>query len=342
MQADYVPTAAELTEALRLEPPSCGLPALSSCTVAGPLRRQENSWLFKAELGAGTPGLALKVCLDPVQARPCAVTAARELEALSRIYGHFVGNSRLGVPRPYSMLVDRGILVTEWIDGVQLSERLTGRAKPFYAMKSAELVALAGSWLRFFHRFAPAKPGRLASDAILTSLHEVLATASPVIRQDLLVQEAVELLEATAKRIDRRVYPRASLHGDFKADNLIVSGDRLVGFDISLQHENVVLRDLAPFLNHLELIALHPRGLRLVSGVRNLSRAFLRGYFEGEKTLPAEAVAWVRLNSVLVVWIERRLRPYSRLKGWYSDWCFRRLTRFLCRELRNALTTTQR
>ncbi|EAR21135.1 phosphotransferase family protein [Nitrococcus mobilis] len=342
MQADNVPTAAELTKALRLEPRSPELAGLSSCTVAGPLRCQENSWLFKAALGARGPSLALKVCLDPVQHRPCPVTAAQELETLSRMCGYFAGNSRLGVPRPYPLLVDRGILVTEWIEGVQLSEMLTSPVNSSHRMKRPELVALAGSWLRFFHDFAPAEPGRLVTDAILISLHEALATASPAVRQDPLVQEAVNLLEVTANLIGRRSYPRALLHGDFKSDNLIVCGERLLGFDIALQHENVVLRDLAPFLNHLELIASPLRGLRLALEVRSLSAAFLRGYFEREKMLPVEAVAWLRLNSVLVVWMERNLRPRPRLKGWYSDWCFRRLTRFLCQELRNASTSTPR
>jgi hypothetical protein len=66
---------------------------------------------------------------------------------------------------------------------------------------------------------------------------------------------------AAAASIDLK---RSWLHGDFKTDNLIVSGQRIVGIDLQIKHENAVSMTWrhSSIISISRFIPLHFGGLR--------------------------------------------------------------------------------
>jgi Ser/Thr protein kinase RdoA (MazF antagonist) len=218
--------------------------------------------------------------------------------------------------------------VTEWVEGRSLTEVFLD-----WRVRTPETVALArraGAWLRRFHDCRRLPDISLPVDDMLSALHETFEHADPAFARDKVAIMAIENAMSYSEDVRGIAFPCSFIHGDFKLDNLFLSKDRLIGLDMSLVFEGPVLRDLSPFLNHLDLLLCHPRGWRLAPVRDALGQAFRSGY---ETPVPARALAWVRLNGVLHVWAARSSRRVSRHRRWYLDRCFRRVVRRLCLDL---------
>jgi hypothetical protein len=111
-------------------------------TVKGPLSSSTTSATYQATC-PGAPQLFLK------HPGPGADPASVQHEALVKARERLVGNPRLRVPIVYSFLLDRGFLVTEWIEGPAVSHLMESIAtRPRIIARALEQ---AGNWLRAFH-----------------------------------------------------------------------------------------------------------------------------------------------------------------------------------------------
>jgi len=306
------------------------------CSVKGPLHHLENSLLFRAENidfeSDELPSqLAIKLCLDSPGYAPSPTAAISEAEALRQVYAHLATDPCYRVPRPFSILAEHGFVVTEWIDGWPLTRHcLDWRCPP---REVCDLIRRAGTWLRRFHDCRVLSDAPIEVDRILSGLEETFKEAVPSFTTDLVACAGVNLLAETAESISDIPLARSWLHGDFKADNLLISGQRLVGIDIHLAFENVVVNDLAQFLNHFELLIFHPRGWRLGSSRHAIVDAFIEGYVGEGPAITCRALTWVRLSAVLNLWANRMSAWVLPQKRWFLSQCFRRLTRRLHAEL---------
>jgi Ser/Thr protein kinase RdoA (MazF antagonist) len=126
---------------------------------------------------------------------------------------------------------------------------------------------------------------------------------------------------------------RSWVHGDYKTDNLLIAGPRLVGLDMHLIHESVVHYDVAAFLNRLQLTLLHARAWRLLPHRVSFEAGFVGEALREDGQRTALPLAWVRLYMILCSWMGQSGRQTGWAKRRYLDLCFRRLTARLTADL---------
>jgi len=162
------------------------------------------------------------------------------------------------------------LLVTGWVDAPTMGETLgivdrDGRA---------DLLRMAGSWLRQLHSSAPPQTGRVGFVNSAAALRRRFADAAA---------EHTDLMTRFAARSGAYAPRHRTLvrvHRDFQVHNLLVTGDGPVGFDFGAPHHGPAEEDVAAFLLELERLrhaAAHED--RPWSGsVDDDRRAFFGGY----------------------------------------------------------------
>ena len=297
------------------------LPAGANCVVRGPLHERDNSRVFFAEC-AGLPSpAAIKWCALPRTLQPDGDSASRQFEALHRAADAMQSDPRYAVPRPYLLDSERALIAIEWIDGKTVTALISGWRSA--AGATHRLMADAGNWLRHFHRAHPLDDGFLDVEEKLGYLSTY--DTSELVRDGVFAQGIAELKRtaAAAASISLR---RSWVHGDFKTDNLIVSGQRIVGIDVQIRHENTVVYDLAPFINDLELAMYHPAGWRLAPSRARLITAFVDAYSEGAPGRVWLPLTWIRLYMMLSSWNSAHSRGSAGLRAAILGHCFRSVT----------------
>jgi Ser/Thr protein kinase RdoA (MazF antagonist) len=198
------------------------------------------------------------------------------------------------------------------------------------AAQAQQLVGRAGHWLKIFHSSHVLPRGYLDVD-------EKLAVTRHIERdrgvRDRVFRRAVTVLRTTARAAATMPLARSWLHGDFKSDNLMISGSRTVGIDIHLRHENAVVYDLAPFLNYIDLRLCHPSGWKLLHSRERLHAAFLRTYFAATPEDVALPLAWVRLYLLLAEWYTAHSNAGSTFRARIIDACYRSVATRVCRAI---------
>jgi Ser/Thr protein kinase RdoA (MazF antagonist) len=290
--------------------------------VKGPIFQGELSKVFYAETPSCPHALAVKLCISPSTGLPNPADAAEQFRALQAIAPLMPNDQPYAVPQPFKLDAPNGLVAIEWIDG----RTLTSCLKDFHFPIDQVLAILqrAGIWLRYFHATRHEVAATLDAAEQFRELAASLAASA--LRSDRAFMRAYRAVERGVSGIATQAFPRALLHGDFKTDNLMLSGDRMIGLDIQSRHKNLVLWDIVPFLNRLGLFFYSPRGLRLLLRRQEIEKRFLLGYFERElQAQEAAAIAWLRLLILLRQWDERGIAlATNRLKRAVNNWTYRR------------------
>ena len=289
-----------------------------SCFMKGPLAVRDNSNLFYAECSAFPSPLAVKLCLKPHTSEPDSTSAQSQYDALHRVSQAMGEGTEYSVPQPHLVQADIGLLAMEWITGKSMTDLVFSRhCKPAQAQ---QLIARAGRWLRHFHACHPLTPARLDIEEKLAFVAEMASAGA--VSDRVFIHGLVQLRES-AKHAAAVTLNRSWIHGDFKTDNLIISGARTIGIDIHLRQEALVIYDLAPFLNHLELHRYHPNGWRLSRSQALLQETFLVSYLEGGGDAIATPLAWVRLYMILASWYSAHTHSVSWGHLRFLHFCYR-------------------
>ena len=302
--------------------------AAARCVVHGPVGAHQNSRIYRAECRDFPFPLLVKLCVHSNSTAPDPVTARAQFLGLQQAWSKTRADTHYRVPQPVLLLEPEGILVAEWVEAPTMTERL-------YAWRATNKeftrhIGDAAEWLKRFHQAHRFPDVTLNCREILPRLLD----GDPAVRDSALYRAGYALLRTTADRAVRVALECSYVHGDYKADNLLVDGDRVVAIDVQLDHRNAVLFDIASFLNHLELLVWHPRGLRIAMWHRGLVQYFIERYFGSP--LSAErrvALLWVRLFNAMGAWIDLALDNKSRLSYQYMSFCYRALVRRLIREM---------
>lgn len=294
--------------------------------VRGPVYSLENSDIYYAECARFEYPLAIKRCRDVRTGAPDPATAKTQFRALEAV-GTKMAFPDYGVPRTVELIEEDGILVTEWVAGDNLTrvlyrQRTSGRTV-------LELVRRAGTWLHLFHASNTLQPGRLDVEEKIATIHELQKQRG---QGNPTMAEAVSLLEESADRAGGATLPRSWVHGDYKTDNLLIVGRRMVGLDVHVIHESVVHYDVAAFLNRLHLTLQHPKAWRLLRHRSALERGFIEESLQADAPRSGLPLAWIRLYMMLCSWMSRQRRETNWVRHSYLELAFRRLTR---RSIRN-------
>ncbi len=290
------------------------------CFVRGPSVVRNNSRLFYAECMAFPSPIAVKVCLKTHTRQADPDSAHRQYDALHRVSLAMGIDTEFSAPRPYLVQADDGLLAMEWVSGVSMTDLVFSWRCSL--ARARQLVARGGRWLKRFHASHALAPGRLDIEDKLAFVAEMESSGAI---SDRVFIRALRQLRESAKAAAAVTLSRSWIHGDFKTDNLIVSGARTMGIDIQLRHEGPVIYDLAPFLNHLELRLCHPGGWRLFDSQALLHETFLANYLEGRNDAIAGPLTWIRLYMILAQWHTARTHSGSWLRYGFLNFCYRRV-----------------
>ena len=301
------------------------------CRVAALSGARSYSQVFRANCDGISHTLFVKRCLHPGSGAADIDTARTQFRGLQQAWRRSGRPARYNVPEPLLLVDSQAIVVTEWVQGPSLTQRL--RRWNVAATELDRCMVQAAEWLSWYHRGKKISPIQVDCEELIGRLRD----GDPVVLRDQRFSQGCELLRHTAARVSRVLTPRAELHGDYKSDNLLIAGERVAAIDIQPDFCNSVLFDIASFLNHLELSAWHPKAWRMALRRRRLVQIFLQRYFETR--VPPElvlALAWVRLFNVLGAWLDSAAETSSRLRHRFAYFCYRRLVRSLIRELHVA------
>lgn len=251
--------------------------------------------------------------------------AKREYETLSTLQGVFPQDGRFGtlVPLGHLEAEGHGIMITRLFHGEDVAHY--SRKLPLNGVQ--ETFRSAGTWLRTLHQSARGGVS-MQTLGVADKLDYLERTYGDVLHADPAVRRTCEVLEHSGRRIEALAVPAVRIHGDFKPENLLCDGGRLVGLDIHLTSVGAAAYDVAPFLNHV-WFAYHRLGIsRATQRYERACAGFLSGYGdEGD----AHALAWVRLYFALC-----HIGGYRRrgaLAARYANWKVWPLVRSLAGKL---------
>lgn len=317
-----------LTEALDRGPER----GRSCCEITGPVYEGSHSRIFRGRLDSRPFPVAIKLCRDPLSGRPAPREAEMQFNALQRVTDALAGSAEVRVPAPVALLRERGVVVSEWVDG-----RTVGAlCRDWRSSTSTVLDAVqrGGRWLAAFHKAHALDPRPVDAKAILDGTAASIAEDGGLDPAAPETAAALALLHRSKTIVAEIAVPCSRTHGDFKPDNVILSRSLIFGLDTGANYENVVLLDVAHFLNHLELDLFHPGAARLAFQRNRLLAAFWSGYAAADlgQSIPE---AWMRLAMVLRLAAARGALG-GGLRGRYVSWCFRRVIalRFRALEIR--------
>jgi len=290
--------------------------------VTGPVYEGSHSRIFKARVPGLPFPVAVKQCRDPISGAPAPDEAELQHAALRAVAEAVPPGRAALAPKPVMLLREHAVVVCAWLEGRTVGSLC--RDPVSSAAKVERAVALSGTWLRDFHRARPAEPGPVDVRWLLDITVETLEETGFAKRWTE-AERILGLLEETSEAAASQPVPRGWTHGDCKPDNLVVAGDEVVGLDTGASYVNVVLLDVAHFLNHLELHTMHPAALRIAGRHDTLTAAFWRAY-DPDARIPALPAAWTRLAMALRL-KAAHLEHARGLRRRYVEWCFRRLLR---------------
>lgn len=269
----------------------------SDVTVYAVDLNRRYSRIFKAVAPALPHPVAVKVCFDPDTSLPSHSSAAAQFDALNKAVNSLGPSCRL--PQPYGLLVERGCLVTEWIDGQSLDKLWWLWKRPSEIMTECKAAA---KWLRNLHQRGYVGQDHLNAAGWLRRLSTDVGEARPEFKQTPVVRRALSVLFDSQNAAASDSLAVSWVHGDFKPGNVVILGRDITGLDLHLRHKEVVLRDISSFLLELHLMAMEPAHITLLPIERRLEDAFLTEYFEGK---PPFAAQWAKLHLALSAWTER-------------------------------------
>jgi aminoglycoside phosphotransferase (APT) family kinase protein len=312
---------------LNSSPDAARLSARARWTVKGPLSSSTTSDTYRATC-PGAPTLFLK------RPGPGADSATAQYEVLVKARERLADNTRVRVPTAYPFLLERGFLVTEWIEGPAVSHLLHGlTTRPQALLRSLQQ---AGGWLRGFHRLPTETHTFINTDKLINDTRAAITELNGWRAAPDVYKNYLALLERTSPVVDKITVPVGPLHGDFKPANVIISRGEAVAIDISASFSGDVINDLVQFLFHLDLELFEPRGFRLLPWGHTLEAAFLQGYDRDEVVAPRVVLAWCRLQRALGHHRIEMKNENNRARGMLRKVCYALCAERIARHLRRV------
>lgn len=317
--------AAALNQRVRC--PVCG--SCATWALVGQANPRENATLYR---------LRCKRCLEQVFAKvgrldPAPPRGGRELEmehqALLAMETLFPAGGVYGALTPVDYIHFGGYeaLVTRLFAG----DGLLYRARRAGKRELPQMFHMAGALLRKLHDSCPDETSfrPLDTESKLTHLSQVYG--EQLFSAPSIFGAFIQLRGAAARMARTRVAWTWS-HGDFKPENVLYDGHKIVVFDTNLNTRGAFVYDIASFLNHVRL------GARIIEWgtlrhYRQIEAAFLSGY-GGLDAPQMMALRWAQLYFMLCYY--GRYARRGRMARIYAQWRIGGLIRGAVKELTKA------
>lgn len=307
--------------------PACG--ALAAWRRVGGFKIRSNSFLNRFRCSACGEQIAVKLARSAD--RDAGDAIRREYDALRKLQGVFSPEDGLAALTPLACfeVVGHAALVTRWFEG---------RNAIHYGATagSAELAAVyrsAGLLLRKLHD-AFALDDRTRPLDAESKVAYLLDRYAVRLRTHQAGTRALGLLRDTIPQVATSKLGWSWTHGDFKPENILCDGHRVVVLDTQLNVRGAVVYDIAPFLNHM-LLASRTLGNRAIqTEYALLEQEFLAGYGGLDKGEMA-ALRWAQLYFMLCYL--GRYRSGGIIASAYAQYKVGPLIKPLCTGLQEAL-----
>ena len=206
-------------------------------------------------------------------------TAAAQYLAMKAIWPQFEAHPRWKIPRPLDYIPQDSALVMEEISVPPLLERLPWIFWQGRARRTADLdCQRAGQWLRFYHDIGRTDQWvPLNEEGHWPGLDETLKELVTAGFEQSICPVMDHWFVPLVKRIVTEPRPVSNVHGDFKADNVMMNDECVVVLDLTAECRSAIDLDIAAFLNSLLMLRLtRPVPLMAMDRMR---QSFLKGYF---------------------------------------------------------------
>jgi aminoglycoside phosphotransferase (APT) family kinase protein len=225
-----------------------------------------------------------------VNGRPYAVLKVIGAEDYNQALIGAVGASAHDGARILGCDAGRGAIVMEWIDGDPLCPVAAGR------VPDRSLVTRTGAALAKLHA-APFRPAEEVSRADEIEALGELGPAMDALHPEL-GREVARITRDLASRLERADYEPTLIHGDFSADQVVISGTRPVILDWDKTAIGDPARDLGTFLARVD--AQVADGVLAPDDAEATGAAFVDGYGRAAGALP-EGVAVQHARALLML-----------------------------------------
>ena len=297
------------------------------------LKEQTQSHIFVCAIDELDRNLIVKIIKESHSSDNIESRAKLEFEALNKLYSINIGDDFHLCPKVYPIMIDRGAVVMEYIEGPSLTEYLLDIKVP--VRQKILILEKAGKWITTVHDHFSSSEGVIPHEKIMNNIRIVIGHKKPDHKRE----KAFRILDDCQKSLDNISIDITRLHGDFKTDNLIVSGNNLVGIDTRLAHTGISIRDIAYFNNQLDLLFYQPKGLCLRWFLRSRCHtAFLKGVRDIWPPEQYFALLWMRLAAILMVWANLNSTLRNSPRRHYLGFVYRHLTNQLSRLLMRSLS----
>jgi len=208
--------------------------------------------------------------------------SAAQYHAMKAIWPRFQTHPTWKIPRPLDYIPQESALVMEEIYVSPLLERFPWIFWHERACQTAELdCKRAGQWLRFYHDI-----GRRDVWAPLNSagqwpgFNETLKELGEAGFERSICPVMHHWVVPLVKQIVTAPRPVSNVHGDYKADNVMINDEYVVALDVTAEHESAIDLDISAFLNSLIMLRM-TRPVPLIA-MERMRQSFLEGYFGKE------------------------------------------------------------
>jgi hypothetical protein len=243
-------------------------------------------------------------------------TAAAQYLAMKAIWPRFEAHPTWKIPRPLDYWPRDAALVMEEVSATPLLERFPWVFWHENSCQSAELdCRRAGQWLRFYHDiereddWAP-----LNAAGQWPGVDETLNELANAGFEQSICPVMDHWFVPLVKQIVTKPRPVATVHGDFKTDNVMMDNECVVVIDLAAERRNAIDLDIAAFLNSLLMLRLtRPIPSATMDRMR---QAFLKGYFGTEECAMAVIcfLQGIGLADIALEIVQRR--PSNLVHAW--------------------------
>ncbi len=261
------------------------------------------------------------------------VTSTEQYDGLTEASRRLGTNSKFRSPRPVQHFHKLNALTMEWIPGKTLSELVLSAV----TTKSEILGAVIGTgqWLRRATASDEAETQQLDSERLDLELNELVAKTYQEGTYPKFIIDGLSCLRENKSTVAKISTPGGFLHGDFKAENILLSDELIYGLEYSGKFLSSTIYDISYFLVNFELLKFKRLGLGFYLQIDEIKNAFLSGYFD-EAPVPLLPTRWMSLHTAMRLYIDAIHERRPMIRSLLIKGCFHQLIRKLTAELKSV------